>query len=113
VLAEQLDVLLGGIASLVDRLAALASAFGELFGLVLDFGVKAVEDGENGALEFLGGGIVLVGDALQRRLEREYLWLEGGRMRTWVFDLMFSNMPATPPSDWSKWCPSFKGSLTV
>lgn len=32
---------------------------------------------------------------------------------TCVLDLMFSNMPAIPPSDWSKWCPSFRGSFTV
>lgn len=34
-------------------------------------------------------------------------------MLTWVLDLMFSNMPAIPPSDWSKWCPSLRGSFTV
>jgi hypothetical protein len=73
VLAKQLDVLLSGIASLVHRLAALSSAFGELFGLVLDFGVKAVEERENGAFELLRCGIVLVGDALRHKSEREHV----------------------------------------
>jgi hypothetical protein len=64
VLTEKLNVLLGVQASLVDGLAALASTLGELLALVLDLGVEAVEDGEDGAFELLGGLVVLVGDAL-------------------------------------------------
>jgi len=64
VLAEELNLLLGVQASLVDSLAALASSLGELLALVLDLGVQAVEDGEDGALELLCGLVVLVGDAL-------------------------------------------------
>jgi hypothetical protein len=64
VLTEKLNVLLGVQASLVDCLAALASTLGELLALVLDLGVEAVEDGEDGAFELLGGLVVLVGDAL-------------------------------------------------
>jgi hypothetical protein len=63
-LTEKLNVLLGVQASLVDCLAALASTLGELLALVLDLGVEAVEDGENGAFQLLCGLVVLVGDAL-------------------------------------------------
>jgi hypothetical protein len=59
-------VLLSKGPSLVDRLAALASALCELLGLVLDLRVKTLEDGENGAFELLRRFIVLVRDALPR-----------------------------------------------
>lgn len=94
-------MLLGHVASLVDSLAALPSALCEFFGLVLDLCVQAVEDGENGAFKLLCGREMLIGDSLKPLLEDSSLQLEMN-MRTWVFDLMFSNMPATPPSDWSK-----------
>ena len=64
VLAKELNLLLGVQASLVDSLTALASSLGELLALVLDLGVQAVEDGEDGALELLCRLVVLVGDAL-------------------------------------------------
>ena len=64
VLAEEFNLLLSVQAGLVDSLTALASSLGELLALVLDLGVQAVEDGEDGALELLGGLVVLVGDAL-------------------------------------------------
>ena len=111
VLTKKLNVLLSVLASLVDSLTALAGSLCELLALVLDLGVQAVEDGEDGAFQLLRSLVVLVGDTLT--------WLEQllgscvERWRTWVLDLMFSNMPATPPSDWSKWWPSFRGSLTV
>ena len=63
-LAEELDVLLRGVASLVNGLGTLASALGQLLGLVLDLGVQAVEDGENGAFQLLRSLVVLVGDTL-------------------------------------------------
>jgi hypothetical protein len=71
VLAELLNVLLRRGASLVYELAALAGALGELFGLVLDLGVKAFEDGQDGALECLGSLGMRVGDALDRGLWSE------------------------------------------
>jgi hypothetical protein len=67
VLAEELDVFLGHGASLVDRLGALAGAFGKLFRLVLDLGMQALEHGEDGALELLCGLIMLV---------RKTLWMD-------------------------------------
>jgi hypothetical protein len=76
VLAEQLDVLLGHTASLVDSLAALSSALCELLGLVLNLCVQAVEDGEDGAFKFLCGREMLVGDSLKLLLEDASLQLE-------------------------------------
>jgi hypothetical protein len=63
-LSQALNVPLGGLAGLIHRFAALASALGELLGLGLDFGVETLEDGEDGAFEDLGGLVVRVGDAL-------------------------------------------------
>jgi phage-related protein len=97
VLTQKLNVLLGMLTSLVDRLAALASSLCELLALVLDLGVQAVEDGEDGALELLGCLVVLVGNALSLLEPPAVSCVEA--CRTWVLDLMFSNMPAIPPSD--------------
>lgn len=52
---QELNVLLCGVAGLLDFLCALACAGRELFRLVLDFLVKTFEDWENGALEVLLG----------------------------------------------------------
>jgi hypothetical protein len=62
--AEKFNVFLGVGSRLVDGLAALAGALGQLLALVLDLGVEAVENGEDGALELFCGLVVLVGDAL-------------------------------------------------
>jgi hypothetical protein len=64
VLTKKLNVLLGVLASLVDSLTALAGSLCELLALVLDLGVQAVEDGENGAFQLLRSLVVLVGDTL-------------------------------------------------
>lgn len=64
VLAKLLDVLLRGLAGLVDKLAALSSTLCELLGLVLDLGVETLENGEDRALESLCCFGVRVGDAL-------------------------------------------------
>jgi hypothetical protein len=99
VLAEELDVLLGMGSGLVDLLAALARSFGQLLALVLDLGVQAFEDGQNGTLELFRGFVVLVGDSLII-VNNNRVYRRVGL--TWVLDRMFSNMPAIPPSDWSK-----------
>jgi hypothetical protein len=62
--AKKLNVFLGVCSRLVDGLAALAGALGQLLALVLDLGVEAVEDGEDGALKLLCGLVMLVRDAL-------------------------------------------------
>lgn len=54
-LAEHLNVLLGCVAQLVNLLGARVGARVELLGLVLDFLVQALEDGQDGALEALFG----------------------------------------------------------
>jgi hypothetical protein len=64
VLAQELNVLLGVGAGLVNRLAAFTSSFGQLLALVLDLGVKAIENGKNCAFQLFGRLVVLVGDAL-------------------------------------------------
>jgi hypothetical protein len=64
VLAELLNMLLGSGTSLVDKLASFASTFCELLCLVLNLGVKTLEDGEDRALESLCCLGVRVGDAL-------------------------------------------------
>jgi hypothetical protein len=64
VLTKKLNVLLGVLASLVDSLTALAGSLCELLALVLDLGVQAVEDGEDGAFQLLRSLVVLVGDTL-------------------------------------------------
>lgn len=48
VLAELLNVSLRACTRLVNSLATLSGALCELLGLVLDFGMEALEDGENG-----------------------------------------------------------------
>jgi hypothetical protein len=92
-------VLLGMGSGLVDLLAALARSFGQLLALVLDLGVQAFEDGQNGTLELFRGFVVLVGDSLII-VNNNRVYRRVGL--TWVLDRMFSNMPAIPPSDWSK-----------
>jgi hypothetical protein len=64
VLTKKLNVLLSVLASLVDSLTALAGSLCELLALVLDLGVQAVEDGEDGAFQLLRSLVVLVGDTL-------------------------------------------------
>ena len=64
VLAELLNMLLGSGTSLVDKLASLSSTLCELLCLVLNLGVKTLEDGEDRALESLCCLGVRVGDAL-------------------------------------------------
>ena len=51
VLAEELDVLLGGVARLLDLLGALLGAVGQLLGLVLDLLVQALNDRQGRALD--------------------------------------------------------------
>ena len=60
VLAEELNVLLSVLASLVDSLTALTGALCELLALVLNLRVQAVKDGEDGAFQLLGRLVVLV-----------------------------------------------------
>jgi hypothetical protein len=50
VLSKKLNVLLCVRSRLVHQLASFAGSLGKLLGLVLDLGVEAVEDGEDGAL---------------------------------------------------------------
>jgi len=64
VLTKLLNVLLRGLAGLVDKLASLSSTFCELLGLILDLGVETLEDGEDRALESLCCFGVRVGNAL-------------------------------------------------
>jgi len=64
VLTELLNVLLRGLTSLVDKLASLSSTLCELLGLILDLGVKTLEDGEDRALEGLCCFGMRVGDTL-------------------------------------------------
>jgi hypothetical protein len=64
VLAEQLDVLLGCLARLVDKLSTFSSALCEFLGLVLDLAVETLKHGEDGALESLRCLGVRIGDAL-------------------------------------------------
>jgi hypothetical protein len=52
-LAEQFNVLLGGVARLLDLLGTLASSRSQLLGLVLDLLVKTFKDREDGSLEVL------------------------------------------------------------
>jgi hypothetical protein len=59
-LTQKLDVLLSVQASLVDSLTALAGALGEFLALVLNLGVKAIEDGEDSAFQLLCRLVVLV-----------------------------------------------------
>lgn len=54
-LAEQLNVLLGGVAELLDFLGRLLRTVGKLLGLVLDLLVQSLEDGDDGALDALLG----------------------------------------------------------
>jgi hypothetical protein len=55
VLAEQLDLLLSGVTSLLDLLGSLLGTVGELLSLVLNFLVQTLEDGKDGALDALLG----------------------------------------------------------
>jgi hypothetical protein len=64
VLAKQLDVLLGCLARLVDKLSTFSGALCEFLGLVLDLAVETLEHGEDGTLESLCCFGVRVGDAL-------------------------------------------------
>lgn len=62
--AEELDMLLGRCACLVDCLRSLACTFGELLRFVFDLGVQALEGWEDGGLELLCSFVVLVRKAL-------------------------------------------------
>jgi hypothetical protein len=50
VLSQKLNMLLCVRSRLVHQLTSFAGSLGKLLGLVLDLGVEAVEDGEDGAL---------------------------------------------------------------
>jgi hypothetical protein len=63
-LAEQLNLLLCGVASLIDLLSSLLGAVGELLGLMLDLLVQTFEDGKDGALYALFGLDVGVDEGL-------------------------------------------------
>lgn len=52
-LAEELNLLLGGVAKLLNLLGASTSTALELLGLVLDLLVEALKDGKDGALDAL------------------------------------------------------------
>ena len=102
VLAKKLNVLLRCVACLVHSLCSLASSLGELLRLVLDLGVQAIKDGQDDRLQLLLGLIVLVRHSLQQLSEHAFTAMDV-KWLTCVLDLMFSNMPAIPPRDWSKW----------
>lgn len=53
VLGEQLDMLLGRVAGLLDRLSAPVQAVGEPLGIVLDFVVQVLQVLKDGLLEVL------------------------------------------------------------
>jgi hypothetical protein len=54
-LAEKLDLLLGGVAGLLNLLGSLFSTMSKFLGLVLDLLVQALKDGKDGALDALLG----------------------------------------------------------
>jgi hypothetical protein len=70
VLTEKFNVLLSVGSRLVNGLAALTSPLSQLFALVLDLGVQAFKNGENGAFQLLGRLVVLVGYTLGVTLTR-------------------------------------------
>ena len=54
-MSKQLDLLLGGVTSLLNLLGSLLGTVGEFLGLVLNLLVQTLEDGQDGALDALFG----------------------------------------------------------